>query len=315
MHKNNSLFLLTIGLLAALFFSVTFLVNRAISLDGGHWFWSATLRYFYTLLFLALILVLFKGFTYFKSVLVEFFNNYRFWLLSGTIGFGFFYALICFAADYSPAWVVATTWQITILASLFVLSFFGQKISKVIWLCTFFVVIGITMVNMSHFEMSNIESLIYGAIPVLIAAFCYPFGNQLVWEAKNGRKNLPEINPEVINNAFSKVFLLTLGSTPLWIVLFFFVDAQLPSSGQITNVAIISLFSGVIATSLFLYARNRANTGTKLVIVDATQSGEVFFALGGEILFLQAVLPTGLGIVGIFVTLFGLLALVKFDKI
>ena len=106
-----------------------------------------------------------------------------------------------------------------------------------------------------------------------------------------------------------------LGSTPLWIVLFFFVDAQLPSSGQITNVAIISLFSGVIATSLFLYARNKANTAAKLVIVDATQSGEVFFALGGEVLFLQAVFPTGLGIIGIFVTLFGLLALVKFDKI
>lgn len=314
-QKNSSLFLLIVGLLAALFFSVTFLINRAISLDGGHWFWSGTLRYFYTLLFLALILILFKGFNYFKSVLAEFFNNYKFWLLCGTIGFGFFYALICFAADYSPAWVVATTWQITILASLFVLSFFGQKISKVIWLCTFFVVIGITMVNMSHFEMSNIEPLIYGAIPVLIAAFCYPFGNQLVWEAKNGRKNLPKINPEVINNAFSKVFLLTLGSTPLWIVLFFFVDAKLPSSGQITNVAVISLFSGVIATSLFLYARSKANTGTKLVIVDATQSGEVFFALGGEILFLQAVFPSGLGVVGIFVTLFGLLALVKFDKI
>ena len=81
---------------------------------------------------------------------------------------------------------------------------------SVIWFCTFIVVIGITMVNMSHFDMSNIEPLIYGAIPVLIAAFCYPFGNQLVWEAKNGRKNLPEINPEVINNAFSKVFCLLL---------------------------------------------------------------------------------------------------------
>jgi hypothetical protein len=41
-----------------------------------------------------------------------------------SIGFGGFYALICFSADYSPSWVIATTWQFTIIASLFVLMLF-----------------------------------------------------------------------------------------------------------------------------------------------------------------------------------------------
>jgi hypothetical protein len=36
--------LLAIGVLAALFFSSTFLLNRAMSLAGGHWVWSAGLR-------------------------------------------------------------------------------------------------------------------------------------------------------------------------------------------------------------------------------------------------------------------------------
>lgn len=310
----SSSVLLAIGLISALFFSVTFLINRAISLDGGHWFWSAVLRYLYTLLFLGIGLTAFKGFDYFKSVLIEFFDNYTFWLISGSIGFGCFYALICFAADYSPAWVIATTWQLTILASLFVVSAFGQKLSKITWISTFIVVIGISLVNLSHFNFSNLEPLLYGSIPVLLAAFCYPIGNQLVWEAKHKRKGFPSINPNVIHNAFSKVFLLTLGSSPLWFVLVFFVESTLPSKEQILSVALIALFSGVIATSLFLYARNKAKTATKLIIVDATQSGEVFFALGGEILFLQVAFPSLVGWIGITITLLGLFCLVKFDK-
>lgn len=312
-YESNSSFLLIIGLLAALFFSATFLINRAISLDGGHWYWSATLRYMYTLLFLAFGLILFKGFTYFKDVIKEFINHLKFWLLSGTIGFGFFYSLICYAADFSPAWVVATTWQLTILASLFVLWGFGQKLSKSIWIYTFVIVCGITLVNLSHFDISNLQPLILGFTPILIAAVSYPLGNQLVWQAKNKRKNLKDPSVEILNNAFVKVFLLTLGSSPLWLVLFFTLETSVPSSGQFINVAMISILSGVIATSLFLYARSKANTPSKLVAVDASQSGEVFFALMGEIIFLNALFPNSIGLIGILVTTMGLIALVKLE--
>jgi len=37
--------LLGFGLLAAALFSVTFVLNRSMSLSGGHWAWSAALRY------------------------------------------------------------------------------------------------------------------------------------------------------------------------------------------------------------------------------------------------------------------------------
>jgi len=309
-YENSSSFLLIIGLLAALFFSATFLINRAISLDGGHWYWSATLRFVYTLLFLALGLGFFKGFSYLKDVIKEYYENFRFWTIAGTIGFGFFYSLICYAADFSPAWVVATTWQLTILASLFVLSFFGQKLSKRIWFFTFFIFIGITLVNLSHFDINNLEPLFLGFLPVLIAAFSYPLGNQLVWEEKKKRK---EANKDIsiLGNAFVKVFLLTLGSFPLWIVLYFFTDATLPSQGQYLSVALIALLSGVIATSLFLYARSLANTPSRLMIVDSSQSGEVFFALLGEVIFLNAVFPNTIGVIGIAVTIAALVALSK----
>ena len=46
--------LLVYGLLAALFFSSTFVLNRAMSLGGGNWVWSAVLRYAYALLLISL---------------------------------------------------------------------------------------------------------------------------------------------------------------------------------------------------------------------------------------------------------------------
>ena len=312
--EHSSSYLLIIGLLAALFFSATFLINRAISIDGGHWYFSATLRFLFTLLFLSLGFIFFKGFDYFKELIKEYINYFKFWTIAGTIGFGFFYSLICFAADFSPAWVVATTWQMTILASLFVLSFFGKKLSKKIWFFTFIIFIGITFVNISHFDISNIDALLLGFIPVLIAAISYPLGNQLVWEEKKRRKEKNDKTLILLNNAFAKVFLLTLGSFPLWIVLYFFTDATTPSSGQYFSVALISLLSGVIATSLFLYARSLADSSNKLIIVDSSQSGEVFFALLGEIIFLNGILPNSMGIVGILITILGLLLLVKLGK-
>lgn len=308
--QNESFFLLIIGLLAAAFFSATFLINRAISLDGGHWYWSASLRFVFTVLFLSLGFIVFKGFNYFKNILKEYIENFRFWTISGTIGFGFFYSFLCYSADFSPAWVVATTWQMTILASLFVLAMFGKKLSKRVWFFTFVIFLGVTLVNLSHFDMNNLEALFLGFFPVLVAAFSYPIGNQMVWEEKKKREEKKE-NTKILKNAFIKVFLLTLGSFPFWIILYFITQPDAPSSGQYISVAMVSLLSGVIATSLFLYARNHADTTNKLILVDATQSGEVFFALFGEVLFLGAAFPNITGWMGLLLTLAGLYFLTK----
>lgn len=67
-----------------------------------------------------------------------------------------------------------------------------------------------------------------------------------------------------------------------------------PSSSQYINVGLITFLSGIIATSLFLYARSQADSSSKIVLVDACQSGEVVFALVGEIVFLNAVIPNAI---------------------
>jgi len=308
--QSEPIFLLFVGLLAAAFFSATFLINRAISLDGGHWYWSASLRFLFTIIFLSVGFIVFRGFNYFKMILNEYIQNIRFWSISGTIGFGFFYSFLCYAADFSPAWVVATTWQMTILASLFVLAMFGKKLSKRIWFFTFVIFLGVTLVNFSHIDTNNLEALFLGFFPVLIAAFSYPIGNQMVWEQKIKREEKKE-DIKIFKNAFIKVYLLTLGSFPFWIILYFITDPGVPSSDQYVSVALVSLLSGVIATSLFLYVRNHANSTSKIILVDATQAGEVFFALFGEVLFLGALLPSLTGWIGLSITLIGLYFLTK----
>jgi len=307
--------LIAIGLLAGLFFSSTFILNRLMSLEGGHWAWSASLRYAYMILFLLVWQLFSQGFRATGRIFRLFFRHWVFWAMAGSIGFGGFYALICFSADHAPGWVVATTWQLTIIASLVVLICFGRSFPKRIWGFSLIVLAGVLMVNLSQVELAQVKSSLMAGVPVLIAAFCYPIGNQMVWEAQKSRKYLPHINSPILENPFNKVLLMSLGSVPFWLILVAIQTPPFPSNGQLVNTALVALFSGVFATSLFLFARNRAKKASELAAVDATQSSEVIFALLGEIMILGAPLPSAQALIGIGVMFAGLALFVRFQEI
>lgn len=306
--------LVLLGLLSGLFFSSSFILNRLMSLEGGHWLWSASLRYGFMFFMLLIILAVFQGRKAPWAVFQLFLKNWIFWIIAGSIGFGGFYALICFSADYSPGWVIAATWQLTIIASLFVLAGFGRSFPTRIWFFSLLIFLGVCIVNLSHLDSFDFMQLLFGGLPVLIAAFCYPIGNQLVWEAKNGNASLPSIQSPYLENPFNKIFLLTLGSMPFWLILLAVVQPPPPMTGQIINTAIIALSSGIIATSLFLLARNKSTRSTELAAVDATQSSEVIFAMAGEILFLSAPLPNTSAIAGIAFVFVGLFFFIWFQE-
>lgn len=306
--------LILIGLLSGFFFSSTFVLNRIMSLDGGHWVWSASLRYAFMIILLMAWLLVSRGTAAFTRTLGQFFNHLFFWVATGSIGFGAFYALICFSADYAPGWIIATTWQFTIIATLMVLMAFGRRFPKRTWLFSAIVFAGVFMVNISQVGAVDPAELINGALPVMIAAFCYPVGNQLVWEAKTGHPRLPDISGPALEHPFSKVLLMSLGSVPFWCLLVAVTAPPPPGNGQIMNTALVALLSGVLATSLFLFARNESKTGSQLAAVDATQSSEVIFALAGEILIIGTALPTVIGMLGILVTVAGLVLFVRFQE-
>jgi drug/metabolite transporter (DMT)-like permease len=306
--------LILMGLLSGLFFSSSFILNRMMSLEGGHWVWSASLRYIFMLLLLAGLISLMKGPGTLKSLFRVFFKNRVFWTLTGSIGFGGFYCLLCFAADHSPGWVIAATWQLTIIATLLVLVGFGRSFPKKTWGFSFIVFTGVLMINLNHARTTSVKEILMGAIPVLLAAFCYPIGNQLVWEAGRGRQFLPRIDDPLVANPFHKVFLMTLGSIPFWVLLIALVRPGLPSGGQIINTFLVAVFSGVIATSLFLAARNKSSRPSELAAVDATQSSEVIFALIGEIIILNSPFPDVISLAGMVLVFFGLALFIRFQE-
>jgi drug/metabolite transporter (DMT)-like permease len=305
-----------LGMLSAVFFSSTFVLNRAMSLEGGHWVWTASLRFGYMLVFLSLCLLFTKGVKQLSEIWGVFLRYWRFWILAGSIGFGVFYALISFSASYATGWIIATTWQTTILATPIVLIVLGKKVPTRGVLLTGLIFAGILLVNMEHAASATTREVLFGVIPVLIAAFAYPIGNQMVWEARRGgNRRIPHIDHAVMENGFSRVLLLTMGSTPFWIVLVLLAAPPAPSSGQLINTAMVALFSGVIATTLFLHARHLCVHPYEIAAVDATQSMEVIFALIGEIVFLQGVFPGPIGAAGIALTLIGLVAYTRVQSV
>jgi drug/metabolite transporter (DMT)-like permease len=301
--------LIALGVLSSLFFSSTFVLNRAISLAGGHWAWTSSLRFGYMLVFLILLMLITQGWKALVHIWQVFFQHWLFWIIAGSIGFGAFYSTITFSSTYAAGWVIATTWQTTILATPIVLAFFGRRIPTRGILLILLIFAGIILVNLEHASSANLHTLILSALPVFIAAFAYPIGNQLVWEARIGEnKKLPHIQHPILENAFARVLLLTMGSIPFWIILLIWTKPPPPTSGQLISTASVALLSGVVATTLFLYARNLCKQPVEIAAVDATQSMEVIFSLIGEMIFLKAALPGTMGIAGVVVTIVGLMA-------
>lgn len=306
--------LVSLGMVAALFFSSTFVLNRAMSLEGGHWVWSASLRFGYMTAFLCAWILVIRGAGRLAEIAAAFIRHWLFWVTAGSIGFGVFYSLLCFSASFAPGWIVATTWQTTILATPAVLMVFGRRVPSRGLLLTILIFAGILLVNVEHGASAPIREVLGGALPVVVAAFAYPLGNQMVWEAKRGAGRLiPHIEHDIIEDSLARVLLLTVGSVPFWIVLVLLAAPPPPSPGQWVNTAMVALFSGVIATAVFLHARHLCSHPYELAAVDATQSMEVVFSLMGEIIFLHGSFPSPIGAAGVGLTVLGLVAYTRWQ--
>ena len=201
---------LILGILSSLFFAITFILNRLMSVEGGSWIWSASLRFFWMIPFLVIIVLLRKNF---KELCKEMKSNATQWFIWSTIGFGLFYAPLTFAAKYGPSWLVASTWQITIIAGMSISPFINPKrleksISKKTIFFSLIILAGITVMQISQAQSIGIKDLLLGIIPVLIAAFAYPLGNRKMMQLTDGKLD-----------AFQRTLGMTIASLPFWIVL------------------------------------------------------------------------------------------------
>ena len=243
---------LLLGVLSAFFFSSTFVLNRAMSLEGGHWAWTATLRYAYMLLMLMAWLGITRQGAVLRGVRDALRSRPLFWMLTGSVGFGVFYAPLCYSATRMPGWVVAATWQATILATPLVLLLFGRKVPTRGLAFTGLIFLGIVLVNLEQAGgFGDAAGLILGVLPVLLAALAYPLGNQLAWEARSdAARGGPEAANPALESGPGLVLLLCLGSLPFWLALLLVVRPETPADGQWVQTALVAFLAGVVATSL-----------------------------------------------------------------
>lgn len=298
--KSTKNIAILLGLIASLFFAITFVINRLMSLNGGNWIWSASLRFYWMLpIFLLIVLSRRK----FKSLLLEIKKNVLQWLLWSTIGFGIFYACLTFAATYSPSWLVASTWQITIIAGLLLASIINPNVKGInpkSFLFSGIILFGIIMMQINQAQKVNLENVLLGFVPMLIAAFAYPLGNRKMMQITKDKLDV-----------YQRILGMIICSLPFWILLSGFeiiYNKTLPQTEQWYQTFIVAVFSGAIATILFFKATDLVSSDENhLAAVEATQSTEVLFALVGEMLFLSIVFPSNLELIGITFIVIGMI--------
>lgn len=297
-----------LGRSASFFFAFTFVLNRQMSVSGGNWIWSAALRYIFMFPILLLIMIMRKEL--FK-VIKEIKKQPVSWIMWSTVGFGMFYAPLTFASAYGPSWLVAGTWQFTIIAGILLSPLFFESIKTeegiimvrnripVKALCISVVILfGIVLMQTNGFNKTSLRDSIIGVIPVIIAAFAYPLGNRKMMEVCE--HNL---------NTYQRVFGMTLCSMPLWIILSVigYINAGAPSGGQILQSFTVAICSGIVATILFFKATDMAKGNPhQLAAVEATQAGEVLFTLLGEVLIFHEMVPSKLAMLGMIIVIAGM---------
>lgn len=301
-----------IGIVASMFFAVTFILNRSMELSGGSWLWSSSLRFFFMVPFLFFI-VWMRG--NLGPLFHEMKSNPFGWGIWSFTGFVLFYGPITFAAAYGPGWLVAGTWQLTIIAGvllgpLFYKIIHGEKVRERIPLrglmISFVIFAGVLLIQTQQGSGLTLSMILYGILPVAVAAFAYPLGNRKMMEVCGGRLD-----------TFQRVLGMTLATIPVWIGVAAagYLSVGAPSQEQVLQTFIVAISSGVIATTLFFIATDMVrNSQEKLAAVEATQSTQVLFVLIGEVMLLSTPLPNEVGMLGLFIIIIGMLLHSFFTK-
>lgn len=298
-----------LGLLASFFFSATFILNQAMKLSGGDWMYAASLRFLFMLPFL-LAIVGFRGGL--RPLMADLLRRPLPWLGWSVVGFGVMYSPTCLAAQYEPGWLIAGTWQVTVVAGVLLSPLFfrivetpegpvkaRERIRGSSLAMSALIVVGAAIMQFSHAEgRFSSQDLLLGVIPVAIGAFAYPLGNRKMMALCEGRLD-----------AYQRVLGMTIASTPFWLAmaLVAYGRSGLPSAEQAGQALIVAVSSGVVATVLFFKATDMARgSARKLAAVEATQAGEVVFAAFGELLLLPVPFPPALSWIGMFIVIAGL---------
>ncbi|KRB08084.1 multidrug resistance efflux transporter family protein [Lysobacter sp. Root690] len=302
--RRRALWAVLIALAAALFFTCTYVLNRAAANDGGHWAWTAALRYLLTLPMLLLVMPLLGGV---RPVWRAIRAHPGPWLLWSGIGFVLFYVCLSYAASSGPVWLIAATFQLTVIAGMLCAPLlYRDARAKVPWpalLIGAVIVAGVLLLQFGHGGGTLDRTGWIALICVAVSAVAYPLGNRGLL------LHMEQVGIEL--NATQRVFGMTLASQPLWWALAVYagVEAGVPPIGQVGLAVGVALSAGVIATVLFFQATGMVrNDPTALAAAEAMQAAEILFATVIGALWLGETWPQGRALVGACVVMLGIVA-------
>jgi len=286
---------LILGLFASFFFAFTFILNRSMHLSGGSWVWSASLRYLFTFPLFALLVWRGGGFARVHAAIRQ---SPLQWIVWSTVGFGLFYAPISYAADHGESWLIAASWQVTIVMGLLLSPLFQKRIAVKNLGAALVILVGVFLLQLKNILAFRLTSVAETLLPILVAAVAYPLGN---------RKMMAHCPPELTTT--ERVYGMTLCSLPFWVLLagYGLVTRGAPSGTQVLQSLGVALLSGVIATLLFFRATDQVkHSQRQLAVVESTQSFEVLFTLLGGVLLLHDSLPDLFGWIGVGLIVVGM---------
>lgn len=302
--RRRGLLAVAIALLSALFFTMTYVLNRVAADQGTHWTWIASLRYLFTLP-LMLLLVPFQGGM--RPVLRAIVAHPWPWLRCSAIGFGLFYCLLSFAASSGPSWLVAGSFQFTVIAGMLCAPFLyrdeRRRIPHAGLAVAAAIFAGVLLMQFGHAGGALDRAAWIALACVLVAAVAFPLGNRMLLLHL-------ERSGEALN-ATQRVFGMTLASQPLWLLLALYAGTAhgAPTASQLWFGAAVALFAGVTATVLFFQATGMVrNQPLALGAAEAMQAAEVVFAMLLGALVLGEAWPRGMALGGAALVVLGIVA-------
>jgi drug/metabolite transporter (DMT)-like permease len=279
-----------IALLSALFFTSTYVLNRASVDIGGHWAWTASLRYLITL---PLLLPLMPWQGGIAPVWRAIRAHPGAWLRCSATGFVAFYLLLAYAAASGPSWLVAGSFQFTVIAGMLCAPLLYRDARRKVPAAALgvgaVIFAGVLLLQRGHAQGGLDRAAWLSLACVLGAAVLYPLGNRLLLLHL-------ERSGETLN-ATQRVFGMTLASQPLWwcVAVYAWTQAGTPPSAQVWLAGGVALGAGVIATILFFQATGMVrDLPAALGAAEAMQAAELLFASVLGALFLHEDWPHGL---------------------
>ena len=303
--RRTAVIAVLIALASALFFTATYVLNRAIAGSGGHWAWTAALRYLLTLPMLALALPWRGGFA---PVLRALRAHPLPWLAWSGIGFTLFCLCLTWAAAYAPAWLVAGTFQLTVIAGMLLGPLlYRDGRARLPWSALLLggvIVIGVAIMQAAHFDGHLDRTAWLALLSVAASAFLYPLGNRAIL------LHLERTGESL--NATQRVFGMTLASQPFWwlVAVYAAHAAGAPPMHQVLLAGGVALLAGTIATILFFKATAMVQGDpAALGAVEAMQAAELIFSSVLGVLFLGETAPHGAAAIGAALVVLGIAAL------